>query len=561
MSRILVVGGYGGFGGRLSRRLAAAGHDVLVAGRSAAKAQAFCVNSPRCRAVVLDRTHDAHGVLRRERPAILIDAAGPFQGSGYGLAEACITAGIHYLDLADSRDFVAGIDALDEQARRAGVAVIAGASSVPALSQAIVESLARGLDRMPSVEIAISASSRASAGDSVAVAILGGVGRPVVRWQGGRWTRVAGWRSMRAERFSLPSGKTLGRRLVAFADVPDLALLPERLAGVSAVSFRAGPESRLANLGLWAASWLVRGGLVRSLVPAARLLTLLHGLTAWWGSDRSGMLVRLFGFDGARHVERRWTLIAERGDGPEIPTLAVALLAERIARGEAAPGARDAGGLLALSDFEPAFTGLAVEHAAIEIEQPPPLYARVMGGDFAKLDPAIRALHSVLRDDGASGRGTVDCGNGWICKAIARMMRFPPAGEYPVHVHFAERGGVEHWTRDFGGYRFSSRLRDGGRGRVIEAFGPLRFHFRLPVRDGGLTMKLERWSLGPLPLPIALAPRSAAREWEEDETFHFDVPISLPLIGRIVHYRGWLRPQNGTSSSRSVSNAAGLGRD
>jgi hypothetical protein len=33
-----------------------------------------------------------------------------------------------------------------------------------------------------------------------------------------------------------------------------------------------------------------------------------------------------------------------------------------------------------------------------------------------------------------------------------------------------------------------------------------------------------------------------AREWEEDGRFWFDVPIALPLIGLIVHYRGWLAP-------------------
>ena len=73
------------------------------------------------------------------------------------------------------------------------------------------------------------------------------------------------------------------------------------------------------------------------------------------------------------------------------------------------------------------------------------------------------------------------------------------------------------------------------------------------------------WSVLGLPLPLALAPRSPAREWEEDGKFHFDVPIDVPLLGRVIHYRGWLVPgpsspavdQNGTSSSRSVSNAAG----
>ena len=207
-----------------------------------------------------------------------------------------------------------------------------------------------------------------------------------------------------------------------------------------------------------------------------------------------------------------------------------------------APGARDAGGLLRIEEFEPAFSKLAVEQAEAEISAARPLYARVMGADFDRLSPAVRSIHDVLRDKGASGRATVTRGKGWVGRAIAWAMRFPAAGDHPLHVHFEETDAVERWTRDFGGHRFSSRLRDGGRGRIVESFGPLRFHFRLPVQSGGLGMELERWSLGPLPLPMALAPRSPAREWEEDGLFHFDVPIALPVIGRVIRYRGWLQP-------------------
>jgi hypothetical protein len=41
-------------------------------------------------------------------------------------------------------------------------------------------------------------------------------------------------------------------------------------------------------------------------------------------------------------------------------------------------------------------------------------------------------------------------------------------------------------------------------------------------------------------MPMALAPRTPAREWQEDGRFQFDVSIALPLIGPVVHYRGWL---------------------
>src|SRR3712207_8318986 len=50
----------------------------------------------------------------------VIDAAGPFQHGGYAVAEACIGAGVSYLDLADGRRFVVGIDALDARARNVG---------------------------------------------------------------------------------------------------------------------------------------------------------------------------------------------------------------------------------------------------------------------------------------------------------------------------------------------------------------------------------------------------------------------------------------------------------
>jgi hypothetical protein len=542
LSRILVVGGYGGFGGRLSRRLAGAGHTLLIAGRSLERAEVFCRHLPDCSPVQLDRTGTVSAALARARPDIVIDAAGPFQGSSYALPEACIEAGIHYLDLADARDFVVGISALDERARSAGVAVISGASSVPALSHAVVDQLKAGMDRVTAVETAISASSRASAGTSVAVAILSGVGQPLSVWEGRRWVRKRGWQSLRRERLELPSGKTIGLRVVALADVPDPALFTARLPGISAVSFRAGTESRLATLGLWAGSILVQSGVVRSLARARRLLVPLHRLTAAWGTDRSGMVVRLFGIVGERRVERRWTLIANDGDGPEIPVLAAAILADRIAAGEAPVGAMDAGGLLTLGDFEPNFRTLAIEHAAIDLEQQPPLYRRVMGSRFDRLSPAVQSMHSVLRDHGATGRAIVERGSSWLARLIARVMRFPPAGDHALHVHFEEREGVERWTRDFAGRRFGSRLRAGKTDRVIEAFGPLHFHFKLATDEGDLRMDMDGWSLGPIPLPRFLAPRSDAREWEEDGRFHFDVPIALPLIGPIVHYRGWLAP-------------------
>jgi hypothetical protein len=540
MNWILVIGGYGGFGARLCRRLAAAGHRVLVGGRSAAKAEAFCAELPGAEALVVDRDGDVAAILSRHRPELVIDAAGPFQASDYRVPRACIAARIPYLDLADARDFVAGIGALEGEARAAGVAVVSGASSVPALSGAVARRLAEGLDRVHVVDVALSAANRASGGPSVIEAILSYVGRPVRLWRAGRWTEAFGWQEMVRVPFRFADGDGLGGRLVAIADVPDHELLPDLLPGRPAVTFRAGTELAFQMRTLWLSSWLVRWGWLGSLRRAARWLLPLYRLTLGIGGNRSAMRVVLKGEVDGAFVERCWTLVATKGEGVEIPTLAAAILAEDLLTGRQPAGARHAASLLSLDRFEPAFARLAVRHETSERPLPPPLYVRVMGEAFDRLPPMVGRIHQLCGDAGAAGEGTVRRGGNWAARLIGAMMRFPPAGTVPLHVAYAERDGKERWTRDFGGRRFSSEL-SGKDGRIVERFGALRFAFDVPGGPEGLEMQLHHWSLLGIPMPRFLGPRIAASEWQSGDRFRFDVRVAMPLIGEVIHYSGWLR--------------------
>jgi NAD(P)-dependent dehydrogenase (short-subunit alcohol dehydrogenase family) len=106
--KVLVLGGYGTFGGRLVRLLAdRAQLTLLVAGRSGAKAQSFCsrveaysriARSPIATAAKLvplsfDRDGDLVGQLRDAAPDMVVDASGPFQLYGddpYGVVKACL---------------------------------------------------------------------------------------------------------------------------------------------------------------------------------------------------------------------------------------------------------------------------------------------------------------------------------------------------------------------------------------------------------------------------------------------------------------------------------------
>src|SRR5207237_865572 len=81
--------------------------------------------------------------------AAVVCAAGPFQSLGRGLPGAAVAAGAHWLDIGDDPGWVLPLLAdsnLDVAARAAGLAVMPGLSTVPALSGALVR---RCHERLP----------------------------------------------------------------------------------------------------------------------------------------------------------------------------------------------------------------------------------------------------------------------------------------------------------------------------------------------------------------------------------------------------------------------------
>lgn len=537
---VLIVGGYGGFGSRLSRRLAAQGVRVIVAGRSLARARAFAATLDRAEALMLDtRAPDLAARLVASDAAVVVDAAGPFQQAEPLVARAALAAGIAYCDLADARDFVCGIAALDAEAKQRGVTILSGASSVPALSGAVVRRLAAGMERVAEVDIAISASNRGGAGASVARAMLSYVGQRFAVWRGGRVDWLTGWLGLARRTIAIAGGPSLGRRWLADADVPDLALLPARLPGRPSVRFRAGTDRAVQVFGLAMIALLVRLGLLTSGAVLAGLLAPLQRLTGLAASRKSGMQVRVVGLSGGTAIEREWSLVVNDGLGPEVPTLAAALLVDAMLGRRIASGARDAGEALTLEEFAPALDGIGALRAERERALPPPLYRRVLGAAFDRLPAEVQAMHSVIGIAGAAGQGRVTRGANPLARLVATIMRFPRAGEHDLHVLFETVDGHETWTRDFGGQRFQSRL-SMAKGRLVEQFGPLRFHFDLAVDGDGLVMLLRGWTAAGIAMPLWLGPRIRASEAVDSNRFRFDVAIALPLIGDVIHYRGWL---------------------
>ena len=368
-----MLGGTGVFGRRICRRLARdPGVSILLAGRTAKRAESMVERlraarpAAELRGIGLEARPDAlERALDEHQPNLAIHAAGPFQGQDYGVAESCIGRGVHYLDLADGRDFVCGFDRLDEAARAAGVIAVSGVSSVPGLSSAVVEHLAPKGAAIESVAIGISPGNRAPLGRGAIAGILSYAGRPIRVWADGRWQRVYGLQDLRRRRLGLPGGAPLGRRLLAACDVPDLSLFPARYDSVRTVSFHAGLEMSALMLCLWSLSWLVRFGLFASLEPLAGLARAVAQPLKPLGSDRGAMFVEVIATtpDG-RRARRTWTLVAERNHGPYVPCLPVVILTRRIASGRlATPGARPCLGAFTLDDFAEAARGLNIATA------------------------------------------------------------------------------------------------------------------------------------------------------------------------------------------------------
>jgi Saccharopine dehydrogenase NADP binding domain len=191
--KILILGGYGTFGGRLARLLAdEPALTLLIAGRSVEKAVAFCAalaGKAQCRPLAFDRDADVESQLARIAPDLVVDASGPFQSYGddpYRVVKAALALGICYLDLADGAAFVRGIGQFDAAARARGIFVLAGVSSLPVLTAAAVRQLAHGLARVEAITGGIAPSPYAGVGPNVIRAVSGYAGKPTALIRDGR---------------------------------------------------------------------------------------------------------------------------------------------------------------------------------------------------------------------------------------------------------------------------------------------------------------------------------------------------------------------------------------
>ena len=569
--RVLVIGATGVFGKRLARHLSAFPElDLVVSSRDAGRARALAAelrsagSAASVDGVAIDHREGFAQRLRELKPWAVIDCSGPFQGAGYAVAKDILSAGAHAIDLADARDYLVGYrEALDDIALKNGVAGLAGASSTPALSSAVVNDLSTGLRRIDTIDICITPGGRSEVGRSAVEGILSYAGVDIPVWQQGQLSSTSGWTG--SKKIVVPG---LGTRRVAPVETIDAELLGPRHNVGSRAMLSAGLESRLEQIGIAFLARLRRAGIIPDLGFLVPLLLASRKVTRLTTSDRGGMVVDVTGLadDGALR-RKRWSLLAVEGDGLFVPVLPAAAAIRGLLNGDIERGANLAGDCLTLAQIESEMGPHGVSTTVDRFDAEDGAIGRAIGRqNFDDLPPALRAFHDQSGEPVWRGKADIDTGNGLVAWFFSRLFGFPAAGRsVPVCVTVdreldskANAVPVETWTRNFDGRRFSSRLHVAHDGKFTETFDPFVFEIGITGGRSGITMPIRSWSVAGVKLPAFLAPRSEAREYEDDlKRFRFDVKLSLPLFGTLAHYRGWLEPQEVRSEGPVSHESAG----
>jgi saccharopine dehydrogenase-like NADP-dependent oxidoreductase len=344
---VTVLGGTGIFGGRVARALAATeGLAVRVAARDRARGEAFA-REIGARFVPVDVSDPGSLDGALEGSDLVVHAAGPFQGRDYRVARACLAHGVSYLDLADAREFVVGIGALDDEARARGVFVGSGASSIPTVTYALVKEVEPDFVAIDEIDLALSPGNQNPRGVATLAAVLASLAAPMRVWIDGAWRTRRGW----GDRARLELPPHVGARVVRNVPAPDHDLFPPAFRART-VRFRAGVELSRFHAALGALAALRRLHLVPRPDRFAGTALRLSLRSYARGSKNGALAAWVRGRDRRGRPIARGIALVTADDGPATPSAPAILLARKhLLGGGLAPGARACCGLLTLAEL------------------------------------------------------------------------------------------------------------------------------------------------------------------------------------------------------------------
>lgn len=244
MRRVVVLGGYGFFGGTIVERLRAMGLSPLIGSRR------------RNAEIVLD-VEQRESLFRSLRPSdVVVDAVGPFQARSTTLIEAAVEIGFDVVDIADSFAYVKAVHHLRDRIDQAGIRVFTACSTISAITAAMVHM--SGIDNPVRITGLLIPAARYTAVPATAASLMYSVGRPIRLFEARELVTRCGWRKSRSFALPPPIGSVTGY-LVESADSltlpsiwPSLRIVDfyvsTNVFGLNALLRAAARSSTLRNL-------------------------------------------------------------------------------------------------------------------------------------------------------------------------------------------------------------------------------------------------------------------------------------------------------------------------
>lgn len=334
METIWVLGATGKGGRAIAAELIGTRADVVLVGRDRDRlATAAASLGGRNRTVLAPGPSELATLIAAEKPTVVVNTIGPFGETTAPLARACVTAGSHYVDLANELPPVQAVLDMDADARSAGVTLVTGAGFGVLATEALVIELAGG--RPPASRATVAAMPVVDGlGSAVLSSVIDAVAYGGRRYRDGRLLRTR----LGAEHAWIP-----------LPDLPAIQALAVPTGELEAAHRASGagdvvalssevPSGRLARAALPVMSALlavrpIRAG-VQRLVDRARLTPPAKS------GDTSWAYARLEWPDGT-HREA-WL---RTGEGYGFTTKVAALTVARLSDGEGRPGAFTPGAL------------------------------------------------------------------------------------------------------------------------------------------------------------------------------------------------------------------------
>jgi hypothetical protein len=168
------------------------------------------------------------------------------------------------------------------------------------------------------------------------------------------------------------------------------------------------------------------------------------------------------------------------------------------------------------------------------------VFQRVLGGSFERLPPLVQHVHDARPTKKLVGRADVERGSHWLVSVLAPIASLPPtAKDISLTVSIDAGDSTETWSRNFSGHVMRSRLWAKG-DLLAERLGPITLLFALSVDQARLEWRVAGARYLGVPLPSGWFAGASASEQVVDGRYTFDVRATLPLVGLLVRYRGWL---------------------